>query len=217
MPGICHPLFCLCVSCWFELVAGWDPFSVSLNDIMTAITVCTAALFTITLNPSDSAILIWLQIHCCWLWYYGVLLPGLFWDFYSWYHVMLLAFYAITKVQLLTLFYQMVDYKYASEWIYCKLTVLYMTMVYIHSWHTYGHGLFSLLHMIILVISSIHICTCLILYINGGNTSPMWIPIITIYLQDIRVLLEHMSLYINFSLPNLVHNLKTFIIGCLLC
>ena len=54
--------------------------------------------------------------------------------------------------------------------IYYKPTVLHMTTVYIHSWLTYGHGLFLLSYITLLVVNTTHICTCLILNINGGAT-----------------------------------------------
>ena len=38
----------------------------------------------------------------------------------------------------------LIDYKYASEWIYCEQAVLHMTTVDINSWHAYGHGLILL-------------------------------------------------------------------------
>ena len=53
---------------------------------------------------------------------------------------------------------------------YCELAVLHMTMVYTHNWHAYGHGLFSLSYMTILVVNNICINTCLILYTNRGTT-----------------------------------------------
>ena len=57
--------------------------------------------------------------------------------------------------------------KYASEWKYCELNMLHMTMVYICSWHANGHDLFSLSYMTMLVINTTHICRCLMLYVDG--------------------------------------------------
>ena len=53
--------------------------------------------------------------------------------------------------------------------IYCKLIALNMLVTYIHNWHTYGHGLFSLSYVTLLVIITIYMCTSLILYIDGGT------------------------------------------------
>ena len=54
-----------------------------------------------------------------------------------------------------------------------------MYLHYIQLWFIYtvsmsmGMGLIPLSYMTLLVINTIHIWTCLMLYIDGGNTSPM--------------------------------------------
>ena len=54
---------------------------------------------------------------------------------------------------------------------YYELAILHMTVINVYSWHAYRHGLFSLSYITLLVVNTIHLCSCLILYINGEHCS----------------------------------------------
>ena len=106
--------------------------------------------------------------------------------FYSWHHVMLLAFYAIANINLPILLYLLLIYKYASVWMCSKLDCaiydygLYTQLGYPWAW------LILLGYMILLVSIATYICIRLQLYISRGTPNSLSLHLSHKYMRSRR-------------------------------
>ena len=97
------------------------------------------SLFLFSFVLSESAISFHMLCTCYTIAFVCLCLSS--WDLYSWPHVMLFTFYAITKMQCTSiLLHYLLVYKSAFVWICSELTVLHLTAAFIHNWHVYGCG-----------------------------------------------------------------------------
>ena len=156
---------------------------------MTMIAAWMAAWFTFSLMPSELTITVYHQF----LWLYMsasfAVTFLLSWDFYSCQHTILLAFYAITKnigtyTTILTAWLQVCFLINIVSWLY-----------YLWLWFIYTPGtsrFFSLSYMTLLVINTIHICTCLILYVYGGTK--LLCKLLSLQFLYFQVLMTQLSL-----------------------